>query len=52
MWCYFFFFSQGWNLLRASGRFIAQGTKADELIQKFLAGESNLLRKFLFSYSQ
>ena len=34
----------GWNLLRASGRFVAQGPDADKLIQKFLAGESNVLR--------
>ena len=34
----------GWNLLRASGRFVAQGPDADILIQKFLAGESNVLR--------
>ena len=30
--------------MRASGRFVAQGPDADKLIQKFLAGESNVLR--------
>ena len=33
----------GWNIMRASGRFIAEGQYADVLIQKFLAGEPNRL---------